>query len=169
MCVGSLCTTTTPTMIKIHPVFIFFFISFKYFLKSSRSQMPVCVTSHRQAPPTPALSELSSVRHCFHCQSRCSPEWLLSGLRVLLLDVIMNIAVVIYSRHLSRWDAEDYLFLKGKRGAGGGAEAHLHLKRHAIKQLAVDRAVFDRVQTVLFYTIIAEILTKLCYRLFIRP
>ncbi len=36
-------------------------------------------------------------------QSRSRQEWLLSDWGVLLLDEIMNIAVVIYSLHLSRW------------------------------------------------------------------
>ncbi len=39
---------------------------------------------------------------------------------------------------------------------GGVSKTHLHLKRHAIKQLAVDRAGFDRVKTVLFYTTIEK-------------
>ncbi len=42
----------------------------------------------------------------------------------------------------------------GSEERGGMSRAHLHLKRHAIKQLAVDTAVFDRVKTVLFYTTI---------------
>ncbi len=43
-------------------------------------------------------------------------EWLLSDLSILLLDVIMNIAVVIYSRHLNRWRRSGLrLFLKGMR------------------------------------------------------
>ncbi len=55
-----------------------FFISLNHFpfLISSHSQMPVCVTSHRPRPShdcwltlalylRPALSERSSVRHCF--------------------------------------------------------------------------------------------------------
>ncbi len=50
---------------------------------------------------------------------------------------------------------------------GGVSRAHLHLEQHATKRLALNRAVFDRVKTVLFYTT-REILTKLCYRLFIK-
>ncbi len=43
----------------------------------------------------------------------------------------------------------------GSEERGGGvSRAHLILKQHAIKQLAVDRADFDRVKTVLFYTTI---------------
>ncbi len=182
------CVHKHPIMIKIHPVF--FFISFNTFpfLKSCRSQMPVCVTSHRQAPPTivwvtvafyprPALSELSSVHHCF---TAC----LLSDWSVLLLDVIN--AVIIYSRHLSRWRHGGLLLLciylwanhswaiftfrsefkfffnessftmnaakvsclseSGSEERGGVRRAHLHLKQRAIKQLALGRAVFDRVK-----------------------
>ncbi len=41
-------------------------------------------------------------------------EWLLSDWGVLLLDVIMNIAVVIYSCHLSGWRLRGlHFFLKG--------------------------------------------------------
>ncbi len=81
MCVGSVCAQPNDK----NPPSVFFLILLNNFpfLKSSRSQMPVCVTSHRQAPPTivwltvafqqtglvsylrPALSELSSVCHCF--------------------------------------------------------------------------------------------------------
>ncbi len=44
----------------------------------------------------------------------------------------------------------------GSEERGGVSRAHLHLKRHARIQLALDRAVFDRVKTVLFYTTIEE-------------
>ncbi len=44
----------------------------------------------------------------------------------------------------------------GSEERGGVSRAHLHLKRHAIIQLAVDRAVFDKVKTVLFYTTIEK-------------
>ncbi len=44
----------------------------------------------------------------------------------------------------------------GTEERGGASRAHLHLKRHARKQLAVDRAVFDRVKRVLFYTTIEK-------------
>ncbi len=61
----------------------------------------------------PVLSELSSVQPAsFHRQSRCRQEWLHRDWGVLLLDVIMNIAVVIYSRHLSRWRV-DYFVCEG--------------------------------------------------------
>ncbi len=40
----------------------------------------------------------------------------------------------------------------GSEERGGVSRAHLHLKRHAIKRLAADRAVFDMVKAVLFYT-----------------
>jgi len=52
----------------------------------------------------------------FQWQSRCRQGCLLSDWGVLLLDVIMNIAVVIYSRHLSRWRRSELrLFLKRMR------------------------------------------------------
>ncbi len=35
---------------------------------------------------------------------------------------------------------------------GGVSKAHLHLKRHATIRLAVNRADFDTMKTVLFYT-----------------
>ncbi len=44
----------------------------------------------------------------------------------------------------------------GSEERGGVSRAHLHLKGHAIKWLAVDRAVFDRVKRVLFYTTIEK-------------
>ncbi len=44
----------------------------------------------------------------------------------------------------------------GSEEGGGVSRAHLHLKQYARKQLAVDRAVFDRVKTVLFYTTIEQ-------------
>ncbi len=60
----------------------------------------------------PALSELSSVRIVSmleRLQTRMAPKW-----GVLLLDVIMNIAVVIYSWHLIHWRRSGLcLFLKG--------------------------------------------------------
>ncbi len=73
----AVCVHNHPIMIKIHPVFFFISLNHFPFLKSSRSQMPVCVTSHRPKPShdcwltvalylRPALSELSSVCHCFN-------------------------------------------------------------------------------------------------------
>ncbi len=50
----------------------------------------------------------------FHCWSRCRQECLLSDRGVLLLNVIMNIAVIIYSHHLSCWRHRGlHLFVKG--------------------------------------------------------
>ncbi len=50
----------------------------------------------------------------FRCRSRGRQECLLTDWGVLLLDVIMNIAVVIYSKHLSHWRPRGLLlFLKG--------------------------------------------------------
>ncbi len=98
-----------------------FFFLFVYLLKSlplSQIEPSVCVTSHGRRPLPrllidsiwaqtalvsylrPALSECHLL---FRRRSRCSQEWLLSDWGVLLLDVIMNTVVVIYSRHLSGW------------------------------------------------------------------
>ncbi len=50
----------------------------------------------------------------FQRRSRWWQEWLLSNWGILLLDVIMNIAVIIYSQYLSRWRHSGLrLFLKG--------------------------------------------------------
>lgn len=53
-CVLAVFVSNHPIMIKIHLDLFFFLISLKNFpfLKSSQSQMPVCVTSQKQAPPT---------------------------------------------------------------------------------------------------------------------
>ncbi len=53
-----------------------------------------CLTSD---PPWVSCHQL------LHRQSKCRQEWLLSDCGVLLLDVIMNIAVDMYSHHLSDW------------------------------------------------------------------
>jgi len=49
-CVLAVCVHNHPVMIKFHTVF--FLLNKFPFLKSSWSQMPVCVTSHWQAPTT---------------------------------------------------------------------------------------------------------------------
>ncbi len=80
----------------------------------------LCDVTQAKAPPTTVdwhwcftLDPPWSVRHCFDAGAG-RPEWLLSYWGVLLLDVIMNIAVVIYSRHLSRSRRCGLcLFLKG--------------------------------------------------------
>ncbi len=56
----------------------------------------------------------------------------------------MNVAKVY---HLSESGSEE---------RGGVSRAHLHLKRHARKQLALKIAVFDRVKRVLIYTTIEK-------------
>ncbi len=59
-------------------------------------------------------SKITPYLPLFRCQSRSRQECLLSDWGVLLLDVIMSIAVVIYSRHLSGWRRSGLLlFLKG--------------------------------------------------------
>ncbi len=44
----------------------------------------------------------------------------------------------------------------GSEERGGVSRAHLHLKWRARKQLALDRAVFDKVKTVSFYITIEK-------------
>ncbi len=44
----------------------------------------------------------------------------------------------------------------GSEERGGASRANLHLKRHALKQLALKRAVFGKVKRVLFYTTIEK-------------
>ncbi len=107
-----------------------FFLSTKIFTHFSNLAVCPCEVTWTEAPPTIVwLTEAfqhSRLRWCltsdppwvschqFHRQSRCRQEWLLSDWGVLLLDVIMNIAVVIYSHHLSGWRGL-LLVLKGKR------------------------------------------------------
>ncbi len=128
MCVGSVCTHP-PYNDKSQPSVFFFLIPINNnpFLKSSRSQILVCVTSHRPRPLPLLLIDtgvLPSTRPewsvisppLFRCRSRCRQKFLLSDWGVLFLDVIMNIAVIIYSRHLSRWRRSGILlFIKGMR------------------------------------------------------
>ncbi len=97
--------------VHIHPIMFFFFYPH---LKSPFSNQAVLRflsewCSSVQAPPPhniwltwpsylrPTLSEVRAVR--LRCRGR--QECLDWG--ILLLDVIMNIAVVLYSWHLSRW------------------------------------------------------------------
>ncbi len=51
---------------------------------------------------------------------------------------------------------------------GGASRAHWHLKQNGLEWLAENRADFDRLKRVLFYTTIAFFFTKVCYRLFIK-
>ncbi len=120
MCVGSVCTQ--PSYNDKNPPSVFFFNLLKSLpLSQIEPISDACLCDcHTDPGPShdclivwlvfylrPALSDLSSVRHCF-------TAGLLSDWGVLLLDVIMNIAVVIYSRHLSRWRHSGLrLFLKG--------------------------------------------------------
>ncbi len=103
--------------VKIHPVFLFVIsLNVFPFLKSRclsvwhhtdggpshdcwlteefQHRLHWCLTSD---PPWVSCHQL------FQRRSRCRQEWLLSDRGVLLLDVLMYIAVTIYSRHLSRW------------------------------------------------------------------
>ncbi len=111
--------------IKIHPVFFFLIqINHNPFLKSSRSQILGCVMSHIPRPLPRLLINTGVLAQTrpewavnglplFRRRSRCRQKYLLSDWGVLLLDVIMNIAVVIYSRHQSVWRCRGLpLFLK---------------------------------------------------------
>ncbi len=125
MCVGSVCTQ--PPYNDKDPSSVCFFISLNHFpfLISSHSQILGRVTSHRPRPlprlliDTGVLSQTRPERAVispplFRRRSRCRQEWLLRDWGVLLLDVIMNKSVIIYSRHLSRWRCSGLLlFLKG--------------------------------------------------------
>ncbi len=121
-CLLAVCVHNHPIMIKIHPVF--FFLNHNPFLRSSYSQILVSVTLHRPSLLPRLLIDsgvLSQTRPewafisppLFRHQSRCRQVCLLSNWGVLL-DVIMNIAVVIYSRYLRCWRRSGLLlFLKG--------------------------------------------------------
>ncbi len=54
-----------------------------------------------------------------------------------------------------------------REGWGGVSRAHLHLKRHATKRFAINRAVFDKVKCVVLHYH-WEILTKVYFRFFIK-
>ncbi len=121
-CVLAVCIHNNPIMIKIHPVFFFCNLVKCFPLSQAepsdggpshdcwltvafQHRLHWCLTSD---PPWVSCHQL------FHRRSRCRQEWLLSYCGVLLLDVIMNIAIVIYSRHLSGWRGLR-LVLKGMR------------------------------------------------------
>ncbi len=106
-CVLAVCVHNHTIMIKIHPVFFF------KFPQIIRSQIKPFTdswqSSSAQAPPTTIDwhgrfsidPPWESCLPLFRCRSRCRQNCLLSDWGVLLLDVIMNIAVVMYSWHLS--------------------------------------------------------------------
>ncbi len=115
-------------MIKIHPVFFFFNPYFKipfsqirlfWVLSGWRSsvQTPPMIVDwqdHLTLDPPWVNWELSAIVSTpVQGKTRCLR---LSDWGVLLLGVIMNIAVVIYSWHVSRWRRSGLrLFLKGMR------------------------------------------------------
>ncbi len=111
-CVLEVCVHIHPIMIKIHPVFFYLFFYKTPFLKSGCFEIPVRMTkfwagrSHdswltRPSYLRPALSELwVSCPPPVQGKTGCLR---LSNWGALLLDAITNIAVVIYSRHLSCW------------------------------------------------------------------
>ncbi len=113
-CVLALCTH--PPYNDKNPPSVFF-----YLLKSlplSEIEPSVRVTSHRRRPLPRVLIDSSVLaqtalvsylcHQLFHCRSRCIHEWFLSNWGVLLLDVIMNIAVVIYSVAAGQWGAQGH-------------------------------------------------------------
>ncbi len=128
MCVGSVYTQQPYNATNLASVF-FFVISLNvfHFLKSSR----LSVWCHKDGGPSHDCWLTVAFQHrlhwcltsdppwvschqLFHRRSRCRQEWLLSDWGVLLLDIIMNIAVIIYSRHLSGWRGLRFV-LKGMR------------------------------------------------------
>ncbi len=127
-CVLAVCVHNHPIMIKIHPVF------FLYLLKSlPLSQIEPISDAVTQTGPSHDSWLTVAFQHRLDWCLTLDPPWVIchqSGIvsppeqmspkrflptRVLLLDV-MNIAVIIYSRHLSRWRCSGLrLFLKGMR------------------------------------------------------
>ncbi len=121
------CQCTQPPYNDKNPPSCYFYLFFYPFLKSSylsmwrhtdggpshdcwltvafQHRLHWCLTSD---PPWVSGHQL------FHRRSRCRQEWLLSDWGVLLFHVIMNMAVVIYSRHLSGWRWLRLVF-KGKK------------------------------------------------------
>ncbi len=120
MCVGSVCTQ--PPYNDKNPLSVFFFYLIKSLPLSQIepiSDACLCDVTWTEAPPTIVWLTVAfqhrlhrcltsnpswvSCHQLFHRRSRCSQECLPSNWGVLLLDVIMNIAGVIYSCHLSGW------------------------------------------------------------------
>ncbi len=107
-----MCVHIHPIRIKIHPVFIFLNPHFRVyqavlkFLSEWRSseQAPPTIVDWQVRltldPPWVSCELCAIVSPPVQGKTRCLR---LSDWGVLLLDVIMNIAVVIYFRHLSRW------------------------------------------------------------------
>ncbi len=128
MCFGSVCTQ--PPYNDKNPSGVLIFSSSKICIPFSNRAVCLCDVTRTEAPPTIVwlteafqhrlhwclTSDLPwvSCHQLFHRRSRCRQECLLSDWGVLLLDVIMSIAVVIYSSHLSRWRGL-CLVLKGMR------------------------------------------------------
>ncbi len=124
-CVLAVCVHNHPIMIKIYPVLFYLVKSFPLSQIEPISDACLCdVTwdSHDSWLTLafylrPALSELSSVRHC--CDAGADVEKNVS----IAIEVFCcwcnnehTVAVVIYSRHLSRWRRSGlHLVLKGMR------------------------------------------------------
>ncbi len=130
VCVATRCVKvcTQPPYNDKNPSSVFFITkNHKPFVRSSHSQIIGRVTSHRpRLLPRLLINTgvLSQTRAewtvisppLFRLWSRCRQERLLSDWGVLLLEVIMDISVLIYSRHLSCWRCSGLpLFVKGMR------------------------------------------------------
>ncbi len=102
-----MCVHIHPIMLKLHPVFFKSPFSNQAVLRFLSEWWSHSGRSHdswltRPSYLRPALSELRAVRHCVDwCRGKQCLRLSVRG--VLLLDIIMNIAVIIYSQHLSRW------------------------------------------------------------------
>ncbi len=126
-CVLAVCAHNHPIMIKIHPVFFFFLNPDKSkplsHIKPFTDSWQNDAVLHRSLPRLLIdNSVLAQTRpewavnspQLFWRWSRCRQECLLCDWGALLLDVLMNTAIVIYSQHLSRWRRSGLrLFLKG--------------------------------------------------------
>ncbi len=122
-CVLEVCVHIHPIMIKIHPVFFFLIpilkspfsnqavLGFLSEWHSSVQAAPTIVDWHGRLtldPPWVSWELSAIVSTPVQGKTRCLR---LSNWGVLMLDVIMTIAVVIYSRHLSRWRRRDLMLL----------------------------------------------------------
>ncbi len=119
-CVLAVCVHNH-TMIKIHPV-VFFKSPWIMTAFSDQAVHRFLAEWCHTGRPHPRLltntADLSQTRSewAVDSRSRGRQEYLLSDWGVLLLDVIINIAVIVYSRHLNLWRHRWLcLFLKGIR------------------------------------------------------
>ncbi len=127
MCVGRVCTHPSYND-KIHP--IFFLIPILISLFSNQAVLRFLSEWHNSVQAAPMIDwqgrltwdppwvkwvSYQSAILSTPVQGKTRCLWL-SDWDVLLLEVIMNKAVIIYSRHLSRWRRRGFtFFLKGMR------------------------------------------------------